>query len=304
MSEFRDDTFLSRWLNGELSNEEQAAFEKSKDYDTYKRIIEGSELIEPEEFDASTLLQKIKNNPRLTSAERAKRKYWVYAAAASVVILFGFLVYSLIFTSNLTTYDTAIGQKLKIELPDGSEVTLNANSSLSFSSDSWDKNRELWLEGEAYFRVKKGKSFRVKTTSGDVSVLGTQFTVKELGDFFEVMCFEGSVNVKIQEDEVILKPKTGVRKTRRSSLQRRNILISQPAWLANKSTFSSVPLNYVLDELENQYEIKFEGKNTLENASFNGTFPHDDLDLALKIVLDPVGIKYDRKGKVIVLSKN
>ncbi|WP_436516284.1 FecR family protein [Ekhidna sp. To15] len=305
MSEFKDDTFLSRWINNELSEEELEAFKKSKNYDAFKKIADGSGLIEPGGFDELEILQKIKENTdQESSPTRSKNKLWVFATAASVAVLFGFFAYTIFFSSDLTTYQTMIGQKMNIELPDGSEVILNANSSLSFLADNWDDKRELSLEGEGYFKVQKGNRFLVKTKSGDVEVLGTEFTIKELDDFFEVLCYEGSVKVSSLDEEEILKPKTGVRRTRGSALLRRNILLNQPSWLSNKSTFTSVPMSYVLIELKNQYGVQFEGRDVLEELSFNGTFPHDNLDLALKIVLDPINIKYEKKGNVIVLSKD
>ena len=303
MSEFKDDTFLSRWINNELSDEELAEFKKSKDYAMYNRIVSGSELIESANFDEDALLSRIKHEQYRTIGQ-PKRKWWVYSAAASIVGLIALLSYLFLFTEELTSYETQIGQKLNVALPDGSTVVLNANSLLTFSPDTWSEKRQLSLKGEGYFKVKKGSSFIVETANGNVTVLGTQFTVKELDDFFEVMCFEGSVRVTTSDDQEILKPKTSVRKTRKSQLMRRNILISKPSWIANKSSFTSVPINYVLLELKNQYGVSFEGKDLLGNVTFNGTFPHNDLNLALKIVLDPTNVNYERKGNVVVLSKN
>ncbi len=302
MSEFKDDTFLSRWINNELSEEELNAFKESEEYGAYKRIIEGANLIQSENFDREELLEKIKSERKNHIPKRNTR--WIFAAAASIVLIIGFFAYNILSTSGITSYQTKVGQKLSVSLPDGSEVILNANSELSYSPDNWDDARTLTLKGEGYFKVMKGKQFQVKTTSGNVTVLGTEFTIKELDDFFEVMCFEGSVKVSSLSEEEILKPKTSVRKFRNSNLMRRNILTDQPAWLMNKSTFTSVPIGYVLIELKNQYGLQFEGADIIEDQSFNGTFPHDNLDLALKIVLDPLSVNYEKKDNVIVFSRN
>ncbi|MEP1032556.1 FecR family protein [Ekhidna sp.] len=306
MSEFKDDTFLSRWINNQLSQDELAAFRKSENYNTFKKIVEASELIDSAKFDAQKILQEIKNSQQLKKAvtKQRSRKLWMYSAAASIILLLSFFIYSEYIISDITRYQTTIGQKMDVVLPDGSKVKLNANSSLSFSSNDWEENRELNLSGEGYFKVEKGNEFIIHTTSGDVSVLGTQFTVQELDDFFQVICFEGSVKVNSDEEEEILKPKTSVRKTRRTGLIRRVIKESKPTWLNNESSFESVAMSYVLLELKNQYGVRFEGAGFMENLSFNGSFPHDDLDLALKIVLDPIDINYEKKGNVIVLSKN
>lgn len=305
MSEFKNDTFLARWINNELSDEELSAFKQSAEYAIYEKIRKGSELIDAAQFDEPAILQKIKDQRRLEIGKsKPNRKLWVISAAASIVILLSVAFYNVFFSAQLTTYQTAYGEKLNVELPDGSTVLLNSNTTLSFSEREWEYNRELTLKGEGYFDVKTGKRFVVHTTIGDVSVLGTQFTVQELDDFFEVMCFEGSVKVTSNEEEEILKPKTGVRKLRGTRLARRNLTIDRPSILINESSFEGVPLKFVLKELNNQYGITFEGEESFEELLFNGSFPHDSLDLALKIVLDAVNVNYEKKGSVIVLNSN
>ena len=152
MSEFKDDTFLSRWINNELSDEELAEFKKSKDYAMYNRILSGSELIESANFDEDALLSRIKHKQSRTIGQ-PRRKWWVYSAAASIVGLIALLSYLFLFTEELTTYETQIGQKLNVELPDGSTVVLNANSLLTFSPDTWSEKRQLSLKGDGYFKV-------------------------------------------------------------------------------------------------------------------------------------------------------
>ena len=56
-------------------------------------------------------------------------------------------------------------QKQEISLPDNSQVSLNALSSVTYNESSWDENRELTLNGEAFFKVEKGSTFEVKTKS-------------------------------------------------------------------------------------------------------------------------------------------
>jgi ferric-dicitrate binding protein FerR (iron transport regulator) len=58
-------------------------------------------------------------------------------------------------------------------------LILNAASKLSFNEKKWADQRALTLEGEAFFKVQKGQTFSVNTTAGVITVLGTQFNVKE-----------------------------------------------------------------------------------------------------------------------------
>ncbi len=304
MSEFKDDTFLARWLNNELNEEELKAFKESPEYASFEKIRQGAGQIDAAEFDSARVLDNIKQQQRLNIGVRPARRWRVYTVAASILILLGIACYGIFFSSQLTTYQTTIGQKMEIILPDGSEVILNSNSSLTYSEDDWEENRELKLVGAGYFNVEKGERFVVRTTSGEVSVLGTQFTVQEIDDFFEVKCFEGSVQVTSEDETDILKPKTGLRKLRGTRFVRRTLKSAQPSVFSNESSFESVPLKYVLKELNNQYGVTFEGETNVDELLYNGSFPHDSLDLALKIVLDAVNVNYTKKGNVIVLSSN
>ena len=81
-----------------------------------------------------------------------------------------------------------------------------------------------------------------------------------------------------------------------------NIKEETPGWLSNQSRFVSVPSKYVLIALENQFQIKFIGKEFIDNQKFTGSFPHDDLELALKVVLASLQIEYSisRDNSVIL----
>ncbi len=303
MSEFKDDTFLARWLNGELTNEELEAFKKRSDYGDFKKISEGSALFESPNFDQEAILEKIKENRKLSIGAKKSTPTWrVYVAAASVFLVFGLAFYNVFFSNNLISYQTSLGEKMEVELPDGSQVVLNSNTTLSFSEEDWKINRKLNLKGEGYFKVEKGDRFIVETEQGKVTVLGTQFIIQELGDFFQVKCFEGSVRVESGDESEVLKPKQGVRKVRGMKLILRNHSLSEPSWITNESSFASVPLKYVLKEMSNQYDVKFEGVEAIGDKLFNGTFPHDNLDLALSIVLNTANVNYQKEGKVVVLS--
>ena len=89
---------------------------------------------------------------------------WATGIAASIVLLFG-MFYGL--NTGTTTHQSDYGTQLSVVLPDGSEAILNANSKIEFNTTDWkNENRTLELDGEAYFKVKKGSLFTVKTSKG------------------------------------------------------------------------------------------------------------------------------------------
>jgi ferric-dicitrate binding protein FerR (iron transport regulator) len=84
-----------------------------------------------------------------------------------------------------------------VELPDGSIVYLNHNSSLQYSDDF--SPREVRAEGELFFSIEEGDGeFLVKTESGDVKVLGTEFGIKTTEEDLEVDVEEGTVEVSAE----------------------------------------------------------------------------------------------------------
>jgi transmembrane sensor len=137
----------------------------------------------------------------LTTEEAAERRPGTrlrtllpYLAAAMLALAISF--YFIFAFQQPTTLSTAAAESLIYDLPDGSTVTLNAGSTVSFHKRTWAKNRAIQLEGEAFFEVKKGSPFTVSTHAGSVEVLGTSFNVDSYDEAFSVACYTGKVKVK------------------------------------------------------------------------------------------------------------
>ncbi|HJW29309.1 MAG TPA: FecR family protein, partial [Saprospiraceae bacterium] len=115
---------------------------------------------------------------------------WVSLAAAAIALIFW------ITTLNKPTTILALaGEQKEIQLPESSEVRLNAGSSVTYNGRNFTKDREIHLKGEAFFKVQHGSKFTVLTEQGSVTVLGTSFNVIAWPDRFEVSCYTGKVKV-------------------------------------------------------------------------------------------------------------
>ncbi|MBV6641939.1 MAG: FecR domain-containing protein [Cyclobacteriaceae bacterium] len=298
MKKFSDDTFLARWLNNELSPKEKADFEASEDYKTYEKIIAGSSLFEsPQNYDANQMLETIlasKQKPAVKS-----NRNWIYGIAATIALLIiSFLVYDRLAEVSYTAQNS---EKTTVELPDGSIVIMNAGSALSHKRWNWTDNRSLQLNGEAFFDVVKGSSFKVETTMGSVTVLGTEFNVKVSTDYIEVACYEGSVRINTDSDSTILKAYQGYRRIQNQT-KSLAVKLSEPSWINNESNFDNIPAEYVIEELEKQYDLQIIGEIP-SGKMFTGSFPHDDQEVALKIVLDALQIDYRVNGNIVELQR-
>ena len=188
-----------------------------------------------------------------------------------------------------TSYSTQLAQQDTIELPDGSIAQLNADSKIIHKKFNW--GRSLELEGEAFFKVKKGSTFSVTTKEGTVTVLGTEFTVNSRNQFYQVICYEGKVQVIAGKEKQILTPGKAFNiQQNKSNLL--NISDQNPSWIAQESSFTSIAILQVVEELERQYNISIVGKENLKNAKFTGRFSHSNLKLALTTVFDTMEIPY------------
>ncbi len=137
-------------------------------------------------------------------------KLWRYGYAVAAAIFTSIIIISVLWlnvdrpsagSSSFSSY-TGYGEVKKIILPDSSEVILNANSRLIYSEKN-NKEREVWMEGEAFFHVKHthdNKKFIVRTFDKlSVEVLGTSFNVNSRGDEIAVVLQHGSIKLEIEE---------------------------------------------------------------------------------------------------------
>ncbi len=295
----KDDIFLSRWINGELSEEELRDFQSHPEYEHYVKIMAGADALRLKDYDLEEELLVIKSKSG-SKKSRNVIKLWPYmAVAASIALIIGLFIFS-----QNESFSTNYGEKLVVLLPDGSEMILNAKSKASFDKGNWKNTRLVELEGEAFFKVKKGSEFTVSTDNGDVSVLGTQFNVQSHNSFFEVNCYEGKVQVINQKNKEILTAGIAYRNIEETP-EKWIFARKKPSWVTNTSSFRSVPLKYVFKELEEQYNIQINTTNINTNTIYTGTFPNNDIEVALKTVFSTLGIEYSLTpdGKTVVLEK-
>ncbi len=289
--------FLAKWVNGELSEEELYKFKESKDYVLYKTILEGTELLDLPEVNKKELFNRIQVEKQKEVKVKSLIPKWVYVAAACVALFFG---YTFFFNQNVT-FESNYGEQLAITLPDGSEVMLNAKSTLYFKKENWKgEKRNVFLEGEGFFKVKKGSAFTVTSGSNKVSVLGTQFNIIANPDFYEVGCYEGKVKVENKMSSKVITKGEGVRDVF-SKLEDLRINEEIPSWIGGESSFVNTPLKQVISALEKQYNIGIRADKINQNQRYTGTFTHDNLEIALLTVFDAMDIKFIFVDKTIIV---
>lgn len=302
MSDFEQtkDTFLAEWLAGNLSDEQLRELVSATDFEAYQKLrssLDSYQVSNPdmEQNYAAVKAKRIADN--MPKEPKNIPLYRYFTIAAAIALIFG--LYQLFAFSNML--ETDFGKTASITLNDHSRVTLNAKSQLSYPT-LFKYNRSLKLNGEAFFEVEKGSAFTVATPQGNVQVLGTKFNVIARPDFFEVVCFEGKVKVSSYGKTATLVPGEAIRFCKKLPEMWVENNFVQPRWITGESAFRNVPLQYVIAQLQNQYDYKVSYPEMYKNMRFTGSFTNTNLTTALQSVCIPMNLKFTKtnSGNIIL----
>lgn len=218
-------------------------------------------------------------------------------AACFVLALFAWSIF--VDRVNINTLQNVVTHTL----PDGSTVIINKQSSLQYRKKSFNKQRELSLLGEAFFEVKKGSTFLVKTPVGTIEVLGTSFNVLYRNDKLEVICKTGRVSVVTNDKStnMVLNPNDKLMITSENALLVQTEYLNE-LWTSGIFRYESAPLQVVLEELARQYDLKLELNIDISDRKWTGSFDDKDLKKAIKTVCWPMKLDGKVKNDTLFVS--
>lgn len=295
---------LIKWLDGEMNDAELASFKQFPEYASYKKLNENaayfkSPIVNKEEQYAN-FKSLIEKENKTAPKKNTSFKFLMRIAAVLVV---GLGLYFTVLKEDLVKVNTLVAEQTNFNLPDNSEIIINADSKIKYNEKEWAKKRKLTLDGEAFFKVAKGEKFDVKTDLGTITVLGTQFNVKQRGKLLEVQCFEGLVSVDIGKSTIKL-PAGNTLRLFKNKLIEGKTSHTKPFWIEGKSTFESIPYFEVIAEFERQFDVTIDLSNFDEQKIFTGSFVNDNKELALKSITQPFKLSYDINKEQIRIFKN
>jgi ferric-dicitrate binding protein FerR (iron transport regulator) len=344
----------------ELQNWLSLGEENKRTYDEIADIWNGTVRVNKQKFDAKAALGKVqlitrkKNNKVFVqSSNQAKSdKFYAYAnkiaAFFIIALLIGNLIlfqqYKSITISNKNIYTeivAPVGSKSNITLPDGTQVWLNSGSKIKFGALFNKSDRNVIIEGEAYFDVIKNKKmpFLVITPDVTIRVLGTAFNVKAYPD-------EGSIETTLVRGSLIVEQKTDASKTSQTILApnqratfvkksgklylsdienqvlkkdkidrieklKGKVLVSKQidtdvftAWKDNRLVFRNESFKSLAVKLERWYGVKITIVDIeIEEYHFNGTIENETINDVMEIIKYALPINYTIQHNNIIIKK-
>lgn len=243
------------------------------------------------------LLQKISERPLARTIHLSR----VWYAAASVILIVGAVSFLRFYS---TTVKVPAGIHQIAMLPDGTEVEMNAESRLTYYPLWWPIERKLKFEGEAFFKVQKGKNFKVESSRGTTQVLGTSFNIFSREEVYRVTCITGKVRVSsLPGSQVVLLPNSRAEVLKDGQIEVSHDIDVTPeiSWKNNLFLFTATPLRDVFREIERQYAVKIDMQSDthdLYTGNFNRSLKVEDV---LSFVCPTAGLKFEKKSNNLYL---
>lgn len=285
------------------------------------------------------IIDRIKVSPSISSLEEQMRKpIWMQinrqrkkaerrviylktvTIAASISILIGITIYASYQwgyqsrNTQLVYLENPTGVKSSVKLPDGTKVTMNAGSTLSYPAEFVSDSREVEISGEAYFDVApdKKRPFIVKAENIRVHVLSTLFNVKAYRNdqAIEVTLEEGLVKIESDHlpETVFIKPGEQIRydKTTRQYTSLKVNPGNFTGWREGRLYFTGSSLGDIAKELERKFNVQIIiDSEELKQIAFTGDFVRNEtLEQILRVMTIDNRINYTIEESQVRIYKN
>lgn len=226
------------------------------------------------------------------------RQYWM-AAASVLLLLVGIGAFFLVDknSSEWVAITTAPGQKKDVYLPDSTLVSMAGGSTLRYDKKGYGKERRVVeMSGKAFFQVTRNEArpFSVYTASTEITVLGTSFQVHELTGSTEVNVFTGKVCFSAGENEQVILT-AGMSAS--WSMEKKEIKVlneedlNNLSWKTRQLRFSDTPLEKVIGDLSEFYQVKITNKAAAPGAKLTATFNDLPMDEVLMVINQTLDIR-------------
>lgn len=285
-------------------------------------LREAWESAEASSSDAHRLDElKMRIDQRLFPSHRVVPLYWKVLRIAAAVLLPLFMIATVYLYQENTVLSqkdfvatTGKGEQVTISLPDGTQVTLNAESRLSYNLSNFNSDeRRVAFDGEGYFRVAKNPSspFSITAKGLKVSVLGTTFNLRarSADATAELSLEEGNVrfqSLKTGQD-VILSPNQKAILDQINgtvTVEESSYTTDASAWRRGELVFRNVPFAEVLEEIEEIYHVSIAIETEeidYQDDLFTGVLSRTNINEVLEVIEHSYHLKATLKDGTIRL---
>lgn len=282
-------------------------------------IVKGIQFVTPEMSHHKVQEELAKLHARIEEREEkqpvvfgmqrfSRRMALQLVAGLGLLLLVGFAIQQLN-QPIMISHRTDFGDRVEMNLPDGTHVTLNANSTLRYEKD---KPRKVWLEGEAFFKVAKKpqtrERFLVITNDLTVHVCGTEFNVNSRKQQTQVVLEEGRVRLALQngtEQEMVPGDLLTYSAAKNKVVESKRLLSAEAltSWKDGTLIFEDIRVEDALEKIAELYgyEIVFEDVRIADKL-IHLTIPTKNLEICLNMMELSGGITIRRKDRLLIVK--
>ncbi|SHF64239.1 FecR family protein [Pedobacter caeni] len=262
-----------------------------------------------------SLDKKINDQPDLEELvflkEEKQNHYWLKIAAA--ILLVSSVGFYFVWRNQDVVIHTDQNTALtNIVLPDGTEVKLNAATSISYHKNTFKTDRKLeLLKGEAFIHVAKGSSSQFRVDLGELEA-------KDIGTRFNISKTEHKTTVIVEEGEVALRQNSTAKELRLTPgkiglynpmtgalIAEDNQDLNYKAWIDKSFVFKAVAVGEVAGQLQKVYNFKIDIEgDRLKNRKLTARLKYQTLDSALAVISASLQCKVKKSEDTFILYDN
>ncbi|XOV93461.1 MAG: FecR family protein [Bacteroidota bacterium] len=320
---------LLKYLQGNLSLEEQHELSKWKEKDTKNSVIlrkleiywnDYRGQLNHEDLEVrKRILSRIEDEKHIRSGQRVS--FTKYLLRIAAVLILGLSV-ALIALNNQTQVETkpaitwaekvsGAGQKVTTILPDGTSVKLNSNSKIIAPSFFGDDVRKVILHGEAFFEVTRDESkpFIIETDNMEITVLGTSFMVSayQYEKVNSVLVKSGKVEVKEADSGHLVQLNKNEYTQYQGEGEMKKLTIKKPeyvfGWVDGKLQFNDQTEDEVLKSISKWYGVEITMNRKLSvDKRYTASYDNPTLKEVMDILAFVYDFNYEKKGNELIIK--
>ena len=309
---------LDKYLNGLATAEETKLLDRF--FDIYHKKPGNGVVVSAEVREE--ILQNIQGRIKTILKKDVERRTtftpWLRAAAAILFfVISGYFLFNQFgsqpeikqpVAAKIEEVFAAKGQKIDIQLSDGTRIKLNANTKISYPENFADSVREVTVDGEAYFDVARDpkRPFIVHTSHANTQVVGTSFNIHTTQEAFAVTLVEGKVNVSLPNGQTAsLSPNEQATVSRGSN----NIAMQKVSvekyigWKDNALLFDHITVREAFGLMENWYNVDIKVKDpALMNCIVISKYQNESLENVLNSFVFMLKMDFKVNGRLVTVS--